>query len=67
MPKTNEMLFKLECFQYVMYLDLNMWYYHIRLIKNAINSCKIILPWVNIVENFYQWEFIITQTFSNKI
>ena len=37
---------KLEVFQYAMSLDLNMGYYHIRLIKNGSSSCTIILPWV---------------------
>ena len=45
MPNINEMLFKLEGFQYATSLDLNMVYYHIRLIKNASNLCTIILPW----------------------
>ena len=45
MPKINEMLLKLEGFQYATSLDLNMGYYHIRLIQNASNLCTIILPW----------------------
>ena len=45
MPKTNEMLFKLEGFQYATSLDLNMGYYHIGISKNASNLCTIILPW----------------------
>ena len=45
MPKINEMLFKLEVYQYVTSLDLNMEYYHIQLIENASNLCTIILPW----------------------
>ena len=44
-PKINEMLFKLESFQYATSLDLNMVYYHIQLRKNASNFCTIILPW----------------------
>ena len=35
MPKINEMLFKLEVFQYATSLNLNMGYYHIRLSENA--------------------------------
>ena len=48
MPKINEMLLKLEGFQYASSLDLNMgWlYYHIRLSENASNLCRIILLWV---------------------
>ena len=45
MLKINEMLFKLEGFQYTTSLDLNMLYYHIRLSKNAGNLCTIILMW----------------------
>ena len=45
MPEINEMLLKLEVFQYATPLYLNMGYYHIRLSKNASNSCMIILPW----------------------
>ena len=39
------MLLYLEGFQYAKSLDLNMGYYHIRLINQAINLCTIILPW----------------------
>ena len=45
MPKINEILLKLEGFQYATSLNLNMVYYHIRLSKNASNLCTIILPW----------------------
>ena len=45
MLKLNEMLLKLECFQYAMSLGFNTGYYHIRLSKNASNLCMIILPW----------------------
>ena len=40
------MLLKLERFQYDTPLDLNMRYYHIRLIKYTHNLCKVILPCV---------------------
>ena len=43
MPNINEMLLKLEGFKYDNSLDLNMGYYHIRLIDNAINLSTIIL------------------------
>ena len=46
MPNINEMLFKLECFQYDASLDLNMVYYHIRLSENSSNLCTIIIPLV---------------------
>ena len=45
MPKINEMLLKLEVFQYAKSLDLDMGYYHIRLRENTSNLCKIILLW----------------------
>ena len=44
-PNTNEMLLKLEDFQYATSLYLNMGYYHIRLRKNRSNLCTIIIPW----------------------
>ena len=43
MPKTNEMLLKLEGFQYAMSIDLHMGYYHIRLSENSSNLCTIII------------------------
>ena len=45
MLKTNEVLLKLECFQYATSPGLNMGYNHIRISKNAINLCTIIIPW----------------------
>ena len=45
MPKTNEMLLKLEGFQYATSLDLNMGYYYIKLSENTSKLCMIILPW----------------------
>ena len=39
------MLLNLEGFKYATSLNLNMSYYHIRLIKEASNLCNIILPW----------------------
>ena len=48
MPKTNENLLKLEGLQYATSLDLNMGYYHIRLIENASNLCTITLLWENL-------------------
>ena len=44
MPKTNEILLKLESFQYDKSLDLNMGYYHIRLSENISNLCTFIPP-----------------------
>ena len=45
MKKINEMLLKVEVFQYATSFDLNMEYYHIQLSKNASNLYTIILPW----------------------
>ena len=39
----NEILLKLEGFQYYIPLDLNMGYYHILLSKDASNLCMIII------------------------
>ena len=41
------MLLNLEVFQYTTSLDLNIGYYHIRLINQASNLCTIIIPWGN--------------------
>ena len=45
MKKPNDMLLKLEYFQYATSLGLNMGYHHTRLSKNASNLCTIIIPW----------------------
>ena len=45
MPKMNEMLLKLEGFQYTTSIDLNMAFYHIRLSKNTSNLCTVIILW----------------------
>ena len=45
MPKINEILFKLEGFQYAVSLDLNIGYYNIQLSDKASNLCTIIIPW----------------------
>ena len=51
MPKIREPLLNLQGFQYATPLDLNMGYYHIRLIEQASNLCTIILP-----EGKYQYK-----------
>ena len=45
MSRINDMLLRLEGFQYDTSLDLIMGYYHTRLRKNARDLCTIILPW----------------------
>ena len=66
MPKTNEMLLKLEGFQYDTSLDLNMGYYHIQLIENASNLCMIIILWENNGTSVYQWELRTRQKITNR-
>ena len=44
-PKIQEMLLKLEGFQYATSLDLNMGYYHISLTPFSRKLCTIVLPW----------------------
>ena len=44
MLNINEMLLKLEGFQYYMPLDSNMGYYHILPRNNKSNLCIILLP-----------------------
>ena len=44
-PKIQDMLLKIEGFQYATSLDLNMGYYHIRLSPEAKKMCTIVLPW----------------------
>jgi hypothetical protein len=43
-PKIQDMLLKLEGFQFATSLDLNMGYYHIELDPDAKKLCTIILP-----------------------
>jgi len=44
-PKIQDLLLKLEGFQYGTSLDLNMGYYHIELDPDAKKLCTIVLPW----------------------
>jgi RNase H-like domain found in reverse transcriptase/Reverse transcriptase (RNA-dependent DNA polymerase)/Integrase zinc binding domain len=44
-PKIQDMLLKLEGFQWATSLDLNMGYYHIRLDPMSRTYCTIVLPW----------------------
>jgi hypothetical protein len=44
-PKIQDLLLKLEGFQYATSLDLNMGYYHIELTPNSKRLCTIVLPW----------------------
>ena len=42
-PKTQDLLFKLEGFKYTLSLDLNMGYYHIKLCPFSRKICTILL------------------------
>ena len=44
-PKIQDLLLKLEGFQFGTSLDLNMGYYHIELTPNSKRLCTIVLPW----------------------
>ena len=44
-PKIQDLLQKLEGFQYGTSLDLNMGYYHIELSPHSKRLCTIVLPW----------------------
>jgi len=44
-PKIQDLLLKLEGFQYATSLDLNMGYYHIELSPFSKQLCTIVLPW----------------------
>jgi hypothetical protein len=45
LPKIQDLLLKLEGFQYATSLDLNMGYYHIELSPDSKRLCTIVLPW----------------------
>jgi hypothetical protein len=44
-PKIQNMLQKMEGFQYATSLDLNMGYYHIALTPTASSYCTVVFPW----------------------
>ena len=44
-PKIQDLLLKLEGFQYGTSVNLNMGYYHIELSHNSKKLCTIVLPW----------------------
>lgn len=45
LPNIQELLMKLEGFQWATALHLNMGYYHIELSPNSKKMCTIVLPW----------------------
>ena len=44
-PNIQDLLMKLEGFQWATALDLNMGYYHIELCLASKKACTIVLPW----------------------
>ena len=44
-PKIQDMLLKLEGFQWATSLDLNMGYYHIQLHPDSKRLCTLVFPW----------------------
>ena len=53
MPKINEMLFKLEGFQYATPLDLNMGYYHMQPRKTQVAYEQAFSHGENIASSVY--------------
>ena len=45
LPTIQDLLLKLEGFQYATSLDLNMGYYHVELHPHSKELCTIVLPW----------------------
>ena len=65
-PKIQDLLLKLEGFQYATSLDLNMGYYHIELTPESPKLCTIVFPWGNMSTKDYPWAYVIAQTFFKK-
>ena len=63
-PKIQDLLLKLEGFQYATPLDLNMGYYHIELLPESRQYCTIVLLWVSTNIKNYQWDCATAQTLS---
>ena len=66
MPKINEMSFKLEVFQYVTSLDLNMGYYQIQIRKKKVTYVRLFFRGKNTGTRVYQWEFLTQHKISNR-
>ena len=66
-PKIQDLLLKLEGFQYATLLDLNMGYYHIELDPESSRLCTIVLP-CGVSTNIYNclWAYAIVRTFSKR-
>ena len=64
MPKINEILLKLEGFQYDKSLDLNMGYYHIRIRKTQLTYVRLLFCGENTGKSVYQWELQTHHTFT---
>ena len=66
MTKINEMLLKLEGFQYDTSLKSKLGYYLIQLRKNKSNLFTNILIWVNTGKIVYQWGMQTQKIFSSR-
>jgi hypothetical protein len=67
-PKIQDLILKLEGFQYATSLDLNMDYYHMELTPFSKQLCTIILPFGKYEYQQYQWDYVyvIPLIFSKK-
>ena len=65
-PNIQELLLKLEGFQYATSLDLNMGYYHIELSPDTKKLCTIVFPWGNMNTRNYPWAYVTVQTSFKK-
>ena len=65
-PKIQDLLLKLEGFQYGTSLDLNMGYYHIELDLASKALCTIVIPWDNMNTKDCPWDYATVQTSSKK-
>ena len=66
-PNIQDLLMKLEGFQWATTLDLNMGYYHIELCPASKKICTIVLPWENMSTKYYPWDYQTVQTYFKKI
>jgi hypothetical protein len=65
-PRIQDLLLKLEGFQYATSLDLNMGYYHIELSPFSKQLCTIFYHGVNMNINAYLWDCATVQIFSKR-
>ena len=65
-PKIQDLLLKLEGFQYATLLDLNMGYYHMELTPESQRLFTIVLRWGKYEYKNYPWAYAIAQRFFRK-